>query len=171
MMASLSSKELKQQPVYQAMDNWNTYSAQTIQALGVVMEAITPLKDAAQVAEQTAQLMSTVDWQSASQKTLDVYSIWDAYCELFTIQTAGVNLLLQDQSQALKSGLDSSVEWIESVKTNPAQPEEAMASSINASIALLKQCQDNLNNQVQHITAIQSAYMAWLQKSVFQPWS
>ncbi len=167
-MTSLSPQKADKQNVYQALENWNNYSAQSIQNMKVVFEAITPLKDAAQVTGQTIEMLSRLNnWQSANKKLFDGYAALNAYYELLNIQSGGLSLLSQDNSQYFKNAIDSSVKWSESINPN-ATPEEVFVSSINTSITILKQYQDMVNNQVQHLSTIQSAYTAWFQKTFFQ---
>ncbi|MES2205547.1 MAG: hypothetical protein V4525_01975 [Pseudomonadota bacterium] len=175
-MASLSSqkadkhadKQADKQNVYQALENWNNYSAQSIQNMKVVFEAITPFKDAVQLTGQTVEMFSRLNnWESCSKKSFDGYGALNAYYELLNIQSASLNLLTQDNSQYLKNAIDCSAKWAESL-TPCSNPEELVSSSINTSIAIMKQYQNILNNQVQHLSSIQSAYTAWFQKTFFQ---
>ena len=170
-MASLSAQKTDKQAdnVYQALENWNNYSAQSIQNMKVVFEAITPFKDVAQLTSQTIEMFSCLNnWQLGAKKSFDGYGALNAFFELLNIHSGSLSLLAQDNSQYLKNAIDSSGKWAEALTPTSSTPEQFITQSINTNIAIMKQYQDMLSNQVQHLSNIQSAYTAWFQKTFFQ---
>ncbi len=154
-----------------AIEHWKEYSDQTTQNSLLMIHAITPLKDAFQVAGEVYDAMQQTDWQQTSAKLTDPSAMATAMHELTDIQLAALDRL-QDSYKAFLKTTQTSGEQLANVTQNAASPQSLLSAYLETGLDILKQYQADVSDEAASLNTIQAAYKAWGQKNfqtVLQP--
>lgn len=149
----------------EALQHWNQYYAQSRQNSLILMNAITPLKDQIQVTGQLLETAQKTDWVKASSKLADPEVLVGALGELADIQIAALGKLQEGYNAFLKT-TQASTDKLSGLGNEADSPQALLAASLETSLDILKQYEADATEEASSLSAIQSAYRAWLQKSL-----
>lgn len=149
----------------EALQQWNTFSAQNAKDALNTFEAITPLKDTAQINAQMLESLQDTDWQSVAQNMANPASFAKAYKELADIQMAAFSRWNNGFIEFMQTTLESGGQ-LSALKPDFDSPQQALAAYLETGLEIMQQYQEGANNQASDMNTIQSAYKAWLYKTL-----
>jgi len=158
-------KDIIEPSLADAIKHWNEFSVENAKNAQILFEAITPLKDVQQISDQVMEAMKQTNWSPAGTKLVDPAVYSEAYKELAEIQMAALNKWYDGCSQFLKTTQQCGEQFAAAMQ-GVSTPQQALAGYLEASLAVTKQYQADANDQTSNLTAIQSAYKAWFQKTL-----
>ncbi len=149
----------------EALRHWNQYYSQSRQNALVVLNAITPLKDQIQVTGQLLETAQKTDWLQARSKLADPGLVVTALGELADIQIAALGKMQEGYNAFLKT-TQASTSQLSDLGKAAESPQALLAESLETGLSILKQYEADAVEEASSLSAIQSAYRAWLQKSL-----
>lgn len=148
-----------------ALQHWNQYCAQSQQNMLILLNAITPLKDQIQVTGQLLEAAQKTNWLEAGSKFADPAVLANAFSELADIQIAALGKLQEGCTSFLKT-TQASGDQLSELGKDAESPQALLAASLETSLNILKQYEADATEEASGLSAIQSAYRAWLQKNL-----
>jgi len=164
-MTATTSNEFIEPSLADAIKHWNEYSAENAKNALIVLEAITPLKDALQVSEQVVEAMKQTNWFPVGTTLANPGVLTDAYKELAEIQMAALGKWYDGYAQFLKTTQQSGEKFTAALQ-DVNSPQQALAGYLETSLAVTKQYQADASDQASNLSAVQAAYKAWFQKTL-----
>ncbi|MEH6825840.1 MAG: hypothetical protein V7629_18250 [Motiliproteus sp.] len=149
----------------EAIQHWKEYSDQTTQDSVMLMNAMTPLKDSAQVAGAVFESMQQTDWLQIAKKLTDPTALSTAIDELSDIQIAVMGKVRDGYRAFLQTSL-ASAEQLAEVPKEANSAATLLATLMETSLNIVKQYQQDASDEAANLNAIQAAYRAWFQKSL-----
>ncbi|MFC6672245.1 hypothetical protein [Marinobacterium aestuariivivens] len=147
----------------EALQHWSDYTGESLQNERVVLQAITPLKDSAQLSQQLIESLRESGWPTSAWP--DPTRLSQAAAELTDIQLAAWNRMLDGYSTFLKTSVEAGSRLGE-VAQQDGDPQRQLAAWLEAWLAITRQYQSDFSNQLSNLNAIQAAYRAWWQKTL-----
>lgn len=148
----------------QALQRWSDYAGESVQNELVVLQAITPLQDAAQLSQQLMATFENGGWPQAIAWP-DPTRLSQAVSELTDIQLAAWNRLLDGYGTFLKTSVEAGTR-LGQVARQDGDPQQQLAAWLEAWLDVSKSYQSDLSDQLSSLNAIQAAYRAWWQKTL-----
>jgi len=148
-----------------AIKDWNDYSAETVKNALIVLEAITPVKDAMQVTQEVMESIRVADWKSWGRNLPDPATLTAATREMADIQKAAVERLLESYNNYLAISRETGEKFVAKA-AQVKSPQQFLAAWLETSLGLVKDYQDEVNQQASNLGTIQAACRAWLQNTL-----
>jgi hypothetical protein len=149
----------------EALQHWNQYCNQSRQNALILLNAITPLKDQIQVTGQLLETAQKTDWLQAGTKFSDPTALVGAFSELADIQIAALGKIQEGYTAFLKT-TEASTHQLSELGKAADSPQALLAASLETGLSILKQYEADATEEASSLSAIQSAYRAWLQKNL-----
>lgn len=164
-MSTLAKQQLIDPSLTDALQQWAAFSAENRQNAQILMNAITPVKDRVEVAEELLEAMRQTDWLQASSKLADPGVLARSYGELVDIQIAAMGRL-QDAGNALLQTTLSFGEQLTRIPQGADNAQALLATYLLTSLNFAKQYQADATSEASSLSAIEAAYGDWFQKSL-----
>ncbi|SEI55473.1 hypothetical protein SAMN04244572_02124 [Azotobacter beijerinckii] len=149
----------------EALKRWNDYASESAQNVQVLFEAITPVKDTLQIAQQITDSLQRTHWTPTGTNWVNPSALFTAYQELAEIQLAALEKESDCYIRFLTTTLGTGKQITEAMQ-GASSPQQFLASYLDASLNIVQQYQDDASKQASTLSQIQSAYSAWLQKTL-----
>lgn len=149
----------------QALSRWGDFSSESAQQSLILLDAITPLKDAAQVAGDLIDSMPLSEWPPRGSRLSDPAAISRAAGELIDIQMAAADKFYEG-CRAFMETTQASAEQLAAMDRDVDSVQAWMAAYLDTSLDILKRYQADAGTEAASLNAIQSAYKAWYQKAL-----
>jgi len=149
----------------EAIKRWSDYASESAQNLQVLFDAVQPFKDTLQVSQQVMGALQRTDWRSANSNWLSQSVLLGACQELMEIQLAA----LEKESDCYMGFLSTTFgagRQVAEAMQGTSSPQQLLASCLDASLNIAQQYQNDASKQVSTLGQVQSAYNAWLQKTL-----
>lgn len=148
-----------------AIKHWNDYASESGQNVRAMFEAITPIKDTFQIAHQIMDSVQHTGWMPAGTNWMNPSALFAAYQELTEIQLAAQEKESDCCIRFLTTTLGAGKQVAEAMQ-GVSSPQQFLASYLEASLNIIRQYQADVTQQASIFVQIQSAYNAWLQKTL-----
>ncbi|GGO81363.1 hypothetical protein GCM10011348_20220 [Marinobacterium nitratireducens] len=159
-----SVTELFDTSLLDAVEQWNDYANDNAQTERVLWGLFTPVKDSLQIAQQVMEAVQAGNWTLPASLP-DPEVLGGITSELGDIQAAAFQKMLDEVGRYQNTGAEAGKLLSEALETS-GEPQKQLASWLEASLKVTKAYQEDFNQQLADLGAIQSAYTAWWQKSV-----
>lgn len=149
----------------EAIRHWNDYANESGQNVRVLFEAMTPVKDSLQIAQQIMDSVQHRGWTPGSAHWMKPAALFSAYQELTEIQLAAQERENDCCIRFLTTTLGTGKQVAEAMQ-GASTPQQVLASCMEASLNIVRQYQADISEQAETFSQIQSAYKAWLQRTL-----
>lgn len=151
--------------LFDAIKHWNDYANESGQNVRVIFEAMTPVKDSLQIARQVMESMQHTSWMPIGMPWMKPSALFSAYQELTEIQLAAQERESDCYIRFLTTTLGAGKQVAEAMQ-GATTPQQVLASYLEAGLNIVRQYQADVSEQASTLSEIQSAYNAWLQKTL-----
>lgn len=148
----------------EALKHWSDYASESPQNLQALFGSFNPLKDNVQIVQHMLQALY-LGWTPASLGRMNPAALTDACRELAELQRAAQDKGTDCCQRFLNTTLSVGQQIAESVQ-GATSPQDFLGSYLDASLGILRQYEYNARAQATAFGKIQSAYRAWLQKTL-----
>ncbi|MFB8829394.1 hypothetical protein ACE0DR_08470 [Azotobacter sp. CWF10] len=151
--------------LFDAIKHWNDYANESGQNARVLFEAMTPVKDSLQIARQVMESMQHTSWMPIGMPWMKPSALFSAYQELTEIQLAAQERESDCYIRFLTTTLGAGKQVAEAMQ-GATTPQQVLASYLEAGLNIVRQYQADVSEQASTLSEIQSAYNAWLQRTL-----
>ena len=148
-----------------ALERVNNTFKTSMEEAALMKNAFNPMQSMVQVSEQVTKFFSDANWVKLMSPNHDKTVYKDSFTELMEIQKAGFEKLSKAQKELVTDAMKDTANTAKSVKPG-SPPQKNLAAYINANLDGLEQIQKDISAQASIMGSMQTAYMAWLEKTL-----